>query len=218
MLRRAWVTGFFGIPLCGVLFLTTTTAAAEPIYHWRTEEGADAFTDDPKRIPARYRSEAEARPTSMLQDYDQLSTVDSTASAAYQEQLAARLERLRELNQGTATSRAPLASMHPPRAGEVSFHGQPLLRPSGGAVNPVDPDYASRVRATDAFVPTIGFTADPNDSAPVVVEKRRLRDRESWSTRHVTIVRQGDRVLGVIKPRSHVEPVAWADEEVYEGR
>lgn len=50
--------------------------------------------------------------------------------------------------------------------------------------------------------------AIPNDAeggeGPVVVEERRVRDRDSIATQHVTVVRRGDEVLSVIKPRSSV--------------
>jgi hypothetical protein len=50
--------------------------------------------------------------------------------------------------------------------------------------------------------------AIPNDAAggegPIVVEERRVRDANSITTQHVTVVRRGDEVLSVIKPRSSV--------------
>jgi hypothetical protein len=60
---------------------------------------------------------------------------------------------------------------------------------------------------------SIPVHADPSDPNPVVVERKRYRDRDSMSTRHITVVRQGDRVLSIVKPRSHVEPAYWGDEE-----
>ena len=45
------------------------------------------------------------------------------------------------------------------------------------------------------------IAADPSSNEPVVVEHHRVRPEGTITTRTVTVVRQGDRVLSVIKPR-----------------
>ena len=40
----------------------------------------------------------------------------------------------------------------------------------------------------------------------------RVRDRNNISTTHVTVVRQGDRILSVVRPESAHDRADWADE------
>ena len=46
----------------------------------------------------------------------------------------------------------------------------------------------------------------------MVVEQRRVRDRNNISTTHVTVVRQGDRILSVVRPESAHDRADWGDE------
>ncbi len=56
------------------------------------------------------------------------------------------------------------------------------------------------MRTGDDYSPILDVS--PGDSPePVVVEKQRFRPEDSVATRTNTIVRQGDRVLTIIKPR-----------------
>lgn len=283
------------------LVAAAAPATAGTVYSWRTEDGSHAFTDDPERIPERYREQAESRAVGALEDYEQLTRADATASAAHAARLERRLDHLRALNGTPAASprRAvrhqvarhpaarfvgkPLLRSHgvamadedaedmddmdgegtetpaPPRAydssasvaemgrftgsasgaevadpdigfettgpfghegpGDDGIEPSPVFGPvasgddDGGGEIPGGPVRTSRVRSTDEFVPAVNFNIDPYDEAPVIVEKKRMRDRDTMSTRHITIVRQGDRVLGIIKPRAHVQPPYFGDEE-----
>lgn len=65
----------------------------------------------------------------------------------------------------------------------------PVFRRRSGSRNP-------------AAVPNLNFSADPNSDEPLVVEKQRVRSRNAVTTQTVTVIRQGDKVLGVIKPRA----------------
>jgi hypothetical protein len=73
-------------------------ASAETLFRWTAEDGSVSFTDDAKRIPARYRSASQSIQTGGLAGYKQYSPTQAAAQAVYREQLAARLERLRALN------------------------------------------------------------------------------------------------------------------------
>jgi hypothetical protein len=70
-----------------------------------------------------------------------------------------------------------------------------------------------RMRSLDQPVPSVALPVDPNDPAPVIVERRRVLDGDTNITRHVTVVEQGGRVLSVIKPRVHGGPVYSGTEE-----
>ncbi len=61
-------------------------------------------------------------------------------------------------------------------------------------------------------IPNLNFTPDPNSDEPVVVEKKRVRTEGAVTTQTVTIVRQGDTILGVIKPRQNSHSAqSWAE-------
>jgi hypothetical protein len=47
---------------------------------------------------------------------------------------------------------------------------------------------------------------------PVVVEQRRVRDRNNISTTHLTVVRQGDRILSVVRPERAHDRGDWESE------
>ena len=62
-------------------------------------------------------------------------------------------------------------------------------------------------------IPEIAVPADPGlDREPVITETRRFKVRGLDVTRHNTIVRQGDRVIAVVKPRPHQGSAAFEDE------
>jgi len=50
----------------------------------------------------------------------------------------------------------------------------------------------------------------------VIVEEMRVRDPDSIATRHVTVVRQGDRVLSVVKPANPAQPADPPSEREFE--
>ena len=58
---RAVVAVIVGLGVAG-------SASAGTVYSWQTEDGTSAYTDDRKRIPARYRSQAKARSRSMVSE------------------------------------------------------------------------------------------------------------------------------------------------------
>ena len=49
-------------------------AFAGNVYSWVTDDGTYAFTDDPKRIPAKHKAEAKARPMGDLKRYGRYQT------------------------------------------------------------------------------------------------------------------------------------------------
>lgn len=57
--------------------LSTPALAGGTAYHWVTDEGTFAFTDDAKAIPKRYRSQVEARTLKPLQSYERFTPVET---------------------------------------------------------------------------------------------------------------------------------------------
>ena len=71
-------------------------AFAGTMYNWQAQDGSETFTDDPKRIPARYRNDADRRPMGHLKDYSRYTPSQVSSSEAYAERLVRRLEHLRK--------------------------------------------------------------------------------------------------------------------------
>jgi hypothetical protein len=172
-----------GIALLAVL---AAPALAGTLYKWTAEDGSVAFTDDPKRVPERYRSQVKTFKTAGLDAYERFTPGDSARQSEQRRRLDERLERLRALNRPPRSAVAPAAGVQP----EIM------------------------IRANQRTALTI-----PNDTSgdePVIVEEMRVRDPDSAATRHVTVVRQGDRVLSVLKPASPEQPGSPPSEADFE--
>jgi hypothetical protein len=155
-------------------------ALAGDIYSWRTEDGSYAFTDDEKAIPARYRPHATARTSTGLAGYERLTTPPRGAGDAYSQRLSQRLAYLRSLNRELDAAQAKPA----PKSGLTS------LAIATGGLN-------------------LGVPVDDSDG-PVFVEKVRFRHHDEMATRHNLVVKQGGRVLTVIKGAPLVGPIDQA--------
>ena len=153
-------------------------AQAETIYGWRTEDGAYAYTDDPKAIPARYRAEAKPQAAAPLRGYAPVTSEDPAATDRYAAGLAARLERLRALN----------AEPEQPRVGAVT----------AGALTAGGTTVSLRLGGENS--PRMDLTTQ-SDGGPVVVETVHTRPRGKMIARRSVVVRQGDRTLAIVKPR-----------------
>lgn len=58
------------------LGLFPNVATAGEVCSWTTPDGVLEFTDDPKRIPVRYRQEAHCRPMPTLADYHRFTPIE----------------------------------------------------------------------------------------------------------------------------------------------
>jgi hypothetical protein len=159
-------------------------AVAGPAYRWTAADGSIAFSDELKKVPSQYRASAVRVGTRSLADYPRYTPAESgPARRDRAAALALRLEHLREIN-GTAQGADA--------AGSVS-QGDTILRLDDSAA--------------------ISF---PNGAVgngePVVIEERRVRDRNNISTTHITVVRRGDEILSVVRPESVHNRGDWADE------
>jgi hypothetical protein len=179
-----------GAMLAALLWLMPTPASAGTIYSWRTEDGGYAFSDDPDVIPARYRDQTQTRASAKLRDYERYTESDSESGDRYAEDLAARLERQR------ATNAVPAAT-GPSRA-------------TTAGTSATGPRISLRTGSESA--PTIDVTPD-SGAGPLVVETVFTRPAGKMVTRKSLIVRQGDKTIAVVRPRSvETNPFQIADE------
>jgi len=151
-------------------------ASAGTLYQWRTAEGSFAFADSLAKVPARYRGEMTTRSMEPLSGYDRYTPIDHAATARYERELVARLEALR------------------------SRHARPASAsrtPSMMAANSI------LLQTGDRTSPAIQVASEPS-AGPIVMEKIQTRPRDGLSTRHSWVTKQGDRVIAVTIPRSHV--------------
>lgn len=158
-------------------------AFAGNVYSWVTEDGTYAFTDDPKRIPAKHRDEAETRPMGDLKRYARY-TVDRTGKP-YTDRLWQRQTELRERSvaETPAVSAAPTGG-----TGSGLTYSMPFI--GGGS--------PGGHRAAQMQLGLGALGANGSDE-PITVESVRMQPTDGEATRHWTIVKQGDRVIAVIK-------------------
>ncbi len=177
----AWTVG------AGVL-LASVSADARTVYRWETEEGVISFADELRRVPERYRDQVKTIDTKKLSSAKRFSKMAEPATAGHAAQVATRLESLRALNgaaahAGTSHGRASASVVN-----ELALSGP--RRDDG------------RTRMVDQVVPMLNLGAVAESEAPIVVDEIRVRSDEGSPnvTRRVTVIRQGERVLAVIKP------------------
>jgi hypothetical protein len=204
----------------GLAVVSGPTASAGELYRWVTSDGTIAFTDDAKRVPKAYRDGATRTSRPTLQTFERFTPVDAKAEAARAGQLEARLAGLREINDPeflapaayAAEPGGPIVDRLDLRS-EERVEGRKLVGFRNGR-----PVYrrTSRVRSVEDPAPSLALPVDPESSAPVVVEKRRVLDADSGTTRHVTIVSQDGRTLSVVKPRPRSGSVDFELEESLE--
>jgi hypothetical protein len=189
---RTFLTVAFGLSLA-------TPALSETLYRWKTDDGSVGYADDLKRVPERFRKSAEAIATGSLATYSRFTQTDPEADKAQAANVADRLQRLRELNAGLDRQEVFVASRE-----AAASSGGPMVRIGSDDGSPV-------------YVPT----GDGGDG-PLVVEEKRYRIAGSFVTRHDTIVRRGDKIIAIYKPRPHVvgttSTIDIQDEAVLERR
>jgi Domain of unknown function (DUF4124) len=161
-----------------------SAASAGSVYRWTATDGSLAFSDDAKKIPSQHRATAKRVKTGDLDGYARYTPAETRAAARERVlQLNDRLERLRALNATPGDVTAPV------RVGETST----ILRLDNRA---------------SVTIPNEDLASEE----PIVVEERRVRDRNNTTTTHVTVVRRGDRILSVVRPESAHDRADWADE------
>ena len=178
-LTRAAVAALLCVGVAGA-------ASAGTVYSWQTEDGTFAYTDDRKRIPARYRSQVQARSMEQLGSYKRFTSSSVNVESDYDKRLQARLGRLRG---GGAVA------MMTPGPGGAPAEGAFMVRMSG-----------NRDRTTTQMAIPI---EEGGNQAPIIVDDIRVRadstsgDNGSMATRHITVVRQGGRIISVSRPQQN---------------
>jgi hypothetical protein len=202
-----WILGALaasGLATAGV------ASAEDALYRWETADGTVSFTDDAKRIPEKYRDGAETIDRSVITGYGRYTPTDAAAHEESARRLEERLEKLRAANAAEAKASetdeslapASLASSAPVRR---DIHRRRKFRDAQGNT------YYRYYRDQTTIENGGSLPVDPNDPNPVVTEKRRVRVPGQPITQSVTVVRQGDRVLSVQKPRSHYHDLDFDD-------
>jgi hypothetical protein len=158
-----------------LMAIAAPSVASGPIYSWRTEDGGYAFTDDPKAIPARYRDQAKARPSARLADYARYTPSDDRAVDRYTERLTQRLAYLRAVN------------------------AQPVVRRDAVAAGS-GPTATLTLNSANEYAPSVQISEATGDE-PIIVESLFTRPEGKIVTRHSQVVRQGDQILSIMKPR-----------------
>jgi len=180
------------ISAAGIILLAAlaTPVAAGTLFKWNAEDGSVAFTDDPERIPERYRSQVESIESQGLETYTRLTPADPHAMANHRERLAERLQRLRARGAREET---------------VAVRAAPAA-PVSETIVQVNDDTALRIPAT------------ASDEGPIVVEEVRVLRKGSNITIHDTVVRQGDKVLVVVRPAQWMQggPDYLDEDELFE--
>jgi len=153
-------------------------AFAGAVYSWQTEDGTYAFTDDPKRIPARYKDAAVKKTMGKLSNYPYLTPAKKFKGPDYYERLAGRLATLqdRELGQVVAELRAMGGGGPSPASGEQALVGFRTGR---------------RPNMMMAVPTQVG------GEVPLTFEQHRVRTPGRNSTKHNSVMRRGNKVVAI---------------------
>lgn len=179
--NRNWAARF---GVVGLAFVLGASASAGTLYSWKTEDGTFAYTNDKKRIPTKYKAEAETSTLKSMGSYARFTPGPKTDGKAHGDRIVERLEVLRT-NAGSAAGVEASSSSD----GFVSVNVNSGRRNTGSEVN----------------IP-VGAAGDVNE--PVVIEHVRMKPVWGSNTsRHFRVVKQGDRVLAIIKDRQADNPL-----------
>jgi hypothetical protein len=83
----------------------------------------------------------------------------------------------------------------------------------GGQATAPPQGYRPRISVRSGGASSQVIDVQPGDEGPVIIEQRRARPDGGAVTRTNTIIRQGDRILTVIKPQTNVHDVTDFDDE-----
>jgi hypothetical protein len=150
-------------------------ALAGTVYSWTTEDGTKAFTDQAKRIPAKYKPQAKQSVLGTLTGYPRFTESQVQYESNYRKRLNARLQALRPTT--------PAVSAAPPCAG-----GAPTVLGVG-------------IQRSD--INQLNFPVGRLGEEPIVTSNHRIQARDTIATQDVTVTKQGDRILSVtIAPKN----------------
>lgn len=171
---------FYTAALTGLVILAfAAPSIAGTVYKWTTESGTTAFTDDPKRVPARYKGDAEKRQTGTLGNYKRLTVSKSTTDKPHRDRVEERLNALRVANQ-------PLRALG--ATGDA------------GAVDALE----IGIGGDDQIQIPIRGASDE----PVTISTHRVKLADSIATQDVRIARRGDEVISRTISKRNEGPIA----------
>jgi len=124
------------VALLGFGLATATPAVSGEIYSWDTGDGNVAFTDNPKNVPSRYRDQVKVRPSAGIDVYARFTAEDSAQTDRYSDQLARRIEYLRQTNNGRAVASAAAAA-DPVGVASITVSGVDLRFPAADTSRPI---------------------------------------------------------------------------------
>ena len=162
----------------GLALAIAAPSLAKTTYHWVTDDGVASYSDSLKRVPERYRSRVSKVTLKDLRNYPRWTPSDTRAEGSYAERLPANLERLRSVND------------------ERARHGHARRMGMHGRRHPGD-RIVVRAGRSDRGGPEVQAGFDRGAGIVSVEDVRVKTDR--GSSRHVRVVRQGDRVIALIK-------------------
>ena len=174
----------FGQFLLGATLIISLAgpAFAGDVWTWRTEDGAFAFTDDSKRIPAKHRADAQRQSMGKLTRYERFTEVSSELDKPYADRIRERRSALREMS-----AAAPLGAVV--GAAATSFpeliFGVPVTGGNG--------------RSGVSLSVAVAGSQTSSDSELTTIESIRVTPRDSMASSHWTVVKKGDRIVTVIK-------------------
>ena len=178
--------GFLVVGLTGPAF-------AGNVYSWVTEDGTYAFTDDSKRIPAKHRADVKKRPMGKLTRYERFTEVSSESNQLYADRIRERRLALRNVTTA-APMGAVVGAVQPQSSGilySIPMTGSSGRRGGGAGASIVVP---------------VGKQASA-ESEPTTIQSVRVKPRRNMATRHFTVVKQGDRIVTVIKGELNQRPL-----------
>ena len=171
---RKLIQWFGSAALVAGLGLVAAPAQAKPMYAWTTEDGVYSYSDDIKKVPARYKEQVTVVSRKRLDDYKRFTPKDGVATAHYEQRLAARLDRLRAAN-----SEPEIAAASAPTYVPGQFSLATGRRGSPRVSLPV------------------------NSAEPMIIERVNTRRMGDMVTNQATVVKQGDRTIAIVKGYRH---------------
>ena len=192
MTTRSMMGWICGSAVAVVVLLSAGLAEAKTVWRWQTEEGVYAFTDDPKRIPARYRSQARASTLRPLATYSQYTPAQRSGQKSWTKNMQQAARNLAELN-ARVDGRGP-----------------------GVVYGVADPGTDAVIRSSTSgqtFVEAQTGLATADSGEPLVIEEKRFYVPGLNVTRRDTIVRQGDRILAITKPLPNQDDISQIPSE-----
>jgi hypothetical protein len=177
-MMRKLIQWFGSAALVAGLGFVAVPAQADQMYVWTTEDGVYSYSDDLKKVPARYKEQVTVMSRKSLDDYKRYTPKDADATVQYERRLTARLDRLRAANSPEPAVAAPVAT-HAPSQFSIA---------------------TGRRGSPRVSLPT-------NSNEPMIIERVNTRRMGDMVTSRATVVTQGDRTIAIVKgSRNHRNP------------